>query len=52
MGPRETTNEFLEMVDAGCFDNYELIVSFCKYLSEDDVKDFIRCNELFVEPPK
>jgi hypothetical protein len=52
MAPRAITNEFLEMVELGCFDNYKLIVSFCKYLSEDEVKDFIRTNEIFMEPPE
>lgn len=48
--PRKITNEFLEAVEAGCYDMNNLIVAFCKYLSEDDVKDFIRTNELLLPP--
>jgi hypothetical protein len=43
---RKVTNDFLEAVEHGCFDNYELIVGFCKYLSEDEVIDFLEANEL------
>lgn len=43
---RKVTNEFLEAVEYGCFDNYNLIVAFCKYLSEDEVIDFLEANEL------
>jgi len=50
---RKVTNEFLEAVEYGCFDNYNLIVAFCKYLNEDDVIDFLEANELMtiVRPP-
>ena len=51
--PRKVTNEFLEAVECGCFDNYNLIVAFCKYLNEDEVIDFLEANELMtiVRPP-
>ena len=51
--PRKVTNEFLEAVECGCFDNYNLIVAFCKYLNEDEVIDFLEANELvtIVRPP-
>ena len=50
---RKVTNEFLEAVEYGCFDNYNLIVAFCKYLSEDEVIDFLETNELMtiIRPP-
>jgi hypothetical protein len=48
MTARKVTNEFLEAVEHGCYDKDNLIVAFCKYLSEDDVKDFIRTNELMI----
>jgi len=50
---RKVTNEFLEAVEYGCFDNYNLIVAFCKYLNEDEVIDFLEANELMtiVRPP-
>jgi len=43
---RKVTNEFLEAVEYGCFDNYNLILAFCKYLSEDEVIDFLKTNDL------
>lgn len=43
---RKVTNEFLEAVEYGCFDNYNLILAFCKYLSEDQVIDFLETNEI------
>lgn len=43
---RKVTNEFLEAVEYGCFDNYNLILAFCKYLSEDEVIDFLETNEI------
>jgi hypothetical protein len=46
--PRKITNEFLEAVEAGCYDMNDLVVAFCKYLSEDQIKDFIHTNELLI----
>ena len=46
---RETTNKLLEAVASGWFDNYELIVAFCKFLSEDDVREFVRVNDLTLD---
>ena len=48
MTARKVTNEFLEAVEHGCYDKDNLIVAFCKYLSEDDVKDLISTNELMI----
>ena len=45
---REYTNKLLEMVEEGIIDKDYLIIAFCKYLSEDDVKDLMECNE-FIE---
>lgn len=49
---RKVTNEFLEAVEHGCFDNYNLIVAFCKYMSEDEVIDFLKNNELMIVKPE
>lgn len=43
---REYTTKLLDAVADGLFDNYELIVAFCKYLSESDVQDFLRVNDI------
>lgn len=50
--PRATTNQFLELVSEGMYDEYELIVAFCKYLSEDEVIDFLAINELILVEDK
>jgi hypothetical protein len=43
------TNMLLEMVDDGILDKDTVIMACVKYMSEDDVKDMMQCNE-FVEP--
>jgi hypothetical protein len=39
----------LEMVDDGILDRDTVIMACVKYMSEDDVKDMMQCNE-FIEP--
>ena len=41
---REYTNRLLEAVEEGWFDKDYVILAFCKFLSEDDVKEFMRIN--------
>lgn len=43
---REITNKFLDSVADGLFDNYDLIVAFSMFLSEDEMKEFLRINDL------
>ena len=43
------TNMLLEMVDDGILDRDTVIMACVKYMSEDDVKDMMQCNE-FIEP--
>ena len=43
---RKYSNLFLERVEEGFYNNEELITAFVKYLSEDDVRDFLHTNEL------
>lgn len=43
------TNMLLEMVDDGILDKDTVIMACIKYMSEDDVKDMMQCNE-FIEP--
>jgi hypothetical protein len=43
--PREYTNKLLEMIDEGLLDKDTVIMACVKYMSEDDVKDMMECNE-------
>lgn len=44
---REYSNAFLQRVEEGYYNTEELITAFVKYLSEDEVKDFLLINELW-----
>ena len=46
---REYTNKLLERVEEGIYDKDTIIMTFCKYMSEDDVKDMLECNDLLLE---
>ena len=43
------TNMLLELVEDGMLDKDHVIMACLKYMSEDDVKDMMQCNE-FIEP--
>ena len=43
---REYSNKLLEMVEEGLLDKDLVILAFVKYLSEDDVEDMMRVNEM------
>lgn len=43
---REATNRILEMVEEGLLDKDTLIMACLKYMSEDDVADMARMNEI------
>lgn len=45
---REYTNKLLEMLEDGILNKDTVILAFCSYLSEDDVKDMMESNE-FIE---
>ena len=45
---REYTNKLLEMVEEGLLDRDAVIMACVKYMSEDEVKDMMECNE-FIE---
>ena len=42
---REYTTLLLEMIEAGTLDKDKVIMALCKYMSEDDIKDMMECNE-------
>jgi hypothetical protein len=46
--PRQYTNKLLEMVEDGLLDRDSVIMACVKYMSEDEVKDMMECNE-FIE---
>jgi len=43
---REYTNKLLDGLDEGIYNKDQIIIAFCKYMSEDDVKDMMQINEL------
>jgi hypothetical protein len=46
---REYTNKLLEMVDSGILNKDAVILAFCSYCSEDDVKDMMESNEFIFD---
>ena len=46
---REYTNKLLDMIEEGLLDRDLVITAFCKYMSEEDVKDMMECNEMLEE---
>lgn len=49
---RKYTNKLLEMVDEGLIDKDALIVACLKWMSEDDVREMAKANELILEDEK
>ena len=46
---RKYTNLLLQMIEEGLLDKDNVILACVKYMSEDDVKDMMHCNEFFEE---
>jgi len=46
---REYTNKLLEMVEEGILDRDAVIMACVKYMSEDEVRDMMHCNEFIEE---
>lgn len=46
---RQYTNKLLEMIEEGLLDKDTVIMDCVKYMSEDDVKDMMECNEFLLE---
>lgn len=46
---RKYTNQLLEMIEQGLLDKDNVIMACVKYMSEDDVKDMMECNEFLTE---
>ena len=43
--PRKYTNELLEMIEDGLLNKSDVILACINYMSEDEVKDMMQCNE-------
>ena len=46
---RKYTNQLLEMIEEGLLDKDQVILACVKYMSEDDVKDMMHCNEMLMD---
>lgn len=46
---RKSTNRLLEMVENGSIDPKDVVMMCVKYMSEDDVDEMCRINEVFIE---
>ena len=46
---REYTCKLLEMVEHGLLDRDNVIMACVKYMSEDEVRDMMHCNEFIEE---
>lgn len=46
---REYTTKLLEMIEEGLLDRDTVIMACVKYMSEDNVKDMMHCNEMLLE---
>lgn len=44
---RKATNKILEMIEEGVLDRDTVIMAALKYMSEDDVAEMARINEMF-----
>lgn len=44
--PRKASNKFIEMVEEGLLDPVEAVRMCVKWMSEDDVVEMIKANEL------
>ena len=46
---REYTNLLLERIEEGIYDKDQVIMACVKYMSEDNVEDMMRHNEMLLE---
>jgi len=47
--PRQQTNYLLELIDSGLLDARDVVTMAVKYMSEDEVADMMRINDVLVE---
>jgi len=46
---RKQTNYLLELIDSGMIDAQAVVMMALTYMSEDEVADMMRCNDILVE---
>jgi hypothetical protein len=46
---RKQTNYLLELIDSGMIDAQAVVLMALSYMSEDEVADMMRCNDVLVE---
>ena len=49
MATREATNKILEMIDECVLDPKDIVMMCLKWMSEDDVKEMCKANEIDLE---
>lgn len=49
MSARKFTNELWEMIENGLLSHETVLTACLKYMSEDDVKDMMECNEFILD---
>ena len=47
--PRKNTNYLLELIDSGLISAEDVVTMALKYMSEDEVTDMMRINDVLVE---
>jgi hypothetical protein len=47
--PRQQTNYLLDLIDSGLLDPRDVVTMALKYMSEDEVADMMRINDVLVE---
>jgi len=47
--PRQQTNYLLELIDSGLLDARDVVTMALKYMSEDEVADMMRINDILEE---
>ncbi len=47
---RETTNRVLEMIEEGLLDPKQVVLMCLKWMSEDEVKEMCKANEIDLDP--
>jgi len=46
---RKNTNYLLELIDSGLINPLDVVTMALQYMSEDEVTDMMRCNDILVE---
>lgn len=44
-------DQVVEAIEDGILNDYEVVIMLLKYMSEDDIKDCLKVNEIHLDPP-